>query len=254
MRFCFYFILGLLPSWLLAEEKDLTIGMELNFPPFEMLDSSGQPTGISVDMAKALGQFLHRQVRVENIPFDGLIPSLKTGKIDLVISSLTVSEDRKNSIDFSDPYLRMGLALLVKKDSSIQSIADVEKQKMTVAVKKGTTAHVYAIEHLSNAKLLVLNDDATCALEVAQGKADCFIYDQISIYESWKKYNDTTRPILKPFQQEEWAIGIRKGNDRLREEVNAFIKDFKANGGLESLCEKYLAENKKTFQDLGMRF
>ncbi|MBV9673934.1 MAG: transporter substrate-binding domain-containing protein [Verrucomicrobia bacterium] len=228
--------------------------MELNFPPFEMLDTNGQPAGISVEMAKALGQFLHRQVRVENIPFDGLIPSLKTGKVDLVISSLTVSEDRKNSIDFSDPYLHMGLALLVKKDSSIQSIADVEKQKTTVAVKKGTTAHLYAIEHLKNAKLLVLNDDATCALEVAQGKADCFIYDQISIYESWRKYNDTTRPILKAFQQEEWAIGVRKGNDRLREEVNAFIKDFKANGSLENLCEKYLAENKEAFHDLGMQF
>ena len=80
----------------------------MSFPPFEMLDSSGQPAGVSVDMARAMGQSLNRPIRFENIPFDGLIPSLKTGKIDVIISSLTMTEDRKKSIDFSDPYLKDG--------------------------------------------------------------------------------------------------------------------------------------------------
>src|SRR6201990_3397321 len=113
--------------------------MEMSFPPFEMLDASGQPAGVSVDMARAMGKALNRPVRFENIPFDGLIPSLKTGKIDVIISSLTMTEDRKKSIDFSDPYLKMGLAILVKKNSDIQSVSDVDKPNRSVAVKKGTT-------------------------------------------------------------------------------------------------------------------
>ena len=74
----------------------LTIGMELAYPPFEMHDAQGNPSGVSVDLAHALGEFLHRPVAIENIPFDGLIPALKTGKIDLIISSMTATPERAN--------------------------------------------------------------------------------------------------------------------------------------------------------------
>ena len=237
-----------------AQQKELVIGMEMSFPPFEMLDTSGQPAGVSVEMAKAMGKYLQRSVRFENIPFDGLIPSLKTGKIDLVISSMTVTAERSKSIDFSDPYLKMGLSILANKNSSIQSIADVDKPNTTVAVKKATTGHIYAIQHFHNAKILIFSDSPTCATEVAQGKADCMIYDQISIFENWRKYQDSTRAILQPFQTEEWAMGIRKGNDELRTQVNAFLKQFKASGGFNDLGNKYFGENKKTFEQLGIPF
>jgi polar amino acid transport system substrate-binding protein len=226
----------------------------MSFPPFEMLDSSGQPAGISVELARALGRYLHRPVQLENIPFDGLIPSLKTGKLDLVISSLTVTDDRAKSIDFSEPYLKMGLSLLIAKDSNIQSIADVDKPNVRVAVKKATTGQIYAIQHLQNARVFVFNDDATCATEVAQHKADCMIYDQVSIFQHWKKYQDSTRAVLQPFQQEEWAIGLRKGNDELRQQVNAFLQSYKQSGGFNELGNKYFGENKKAFAEAGIPF
>jgi polar amino acid transport system substrate-binding protein len=237
-----------------AEQKELVVGMEMSFPPFEMLDASGQPAGISVDLARELGKSLNRLVRFENIPFDGLIPSLKTGKIDVIISSLTMTEDRKKSIDFSDPYLKMGLAILANKSSDIQSINDVDKPNRKVAVKKATTGNIYAMQHFRNAKLLVLNDESACSIEVSQGKADCFIYDQLSVFQNWKKYQDTTRAILQPFQQEEWAMGIRKGNEELRQQINSFIANFKSAGGFETLGNKYLSENKKAFSELGIPF
>jgi polar amino acid transport system substrate-binding protein len=237
-----------------AAENELVIGMEMNFPPFEMLDTNGQPAGVSVDMGRALGEYIHRQVRFENIPFDGLIPSLKTGKVDLVISSMTKTEDRAKSIDFSDPYLAMGLSILANKNSSIQSIDDVDKPTISVAVKKATTGHIYAIQHFHNAKLLIFSDAPTCGTEVAQGKADCMIYDQISIFQLWKSHQDTTRAILKPFQSEEWAIGIRKGNDALRQQVNAFLKQYKESGGFNELGNKYFGENKKLFEQMGIPF
>lgn len=240
--------------FLRAEQKELIVGMEMAFPPFEMLDSSGQPAGVSVDMARAMGRYLNRPIRFENIPFDGLIPSLKTGKIDVIISSMTVTEDRRKSIDFSDPYLKMGLAILAAKNSNIESINDVDKPGRNVVVKKGTTGDIYAIQHFKNVNLLVLNDESACAIEVAQGKADCFIYDQISVFENWKRHETTTRAILQPFTQEEWAMGIKKGNDALRTQINAFLKEFKDSGGFDALGNKYFGENKKAFQQLGIPF
>ena len=247
-------MLGILIPIVRADQNALVIGMELAFPPFEMLDSSGQPAGVSVDMAHAMGQYLNRPVRIENIPFDGLIPSLKTGKIDVIISSMTVTEDRKKSIDFTDPYLKMGLAILAAKNSDIQSINDVDKPGRNVVVKKGTTGNIYALQHFKNAKLLVLNDQSACAIEVSQGKADCFIYDQISVFENWKKYEATTRAILQPFTQEDWAMGIKKGNDALGTQINGFLKQFKESGGFDALGAKYFGENKKAFQELGIPF
>src|SRR5882672_2934816 len=116
--------------------QQLIVGMELKYPPFEMVDPKGQPTGISVEMAQALGTFLGRPARIENIPFDGLIPALKTGKIDLIISSMTETPERAQSIDFSEPYLRTGLCLLIGAHTGIENIQDADQAGRTIAVKQ----------------------------------------------------------------------------------------------------------------------
>jgi len=102
-------------------------GDGIAYPPFEMQNEQGIPEGVSPDLARALGDYLQEPAAIENIPFSGLIPALKTGKIDLIISSMTETPERAESIDFSDPYLNTGLCLLVKKDSPIQGIADVDR-------------------------------------------------------------------------------------------------------------------------------
>jgi polar amino acid transport system substrate-binding protein len=232
----------------------LVVGMELAYPPFEMTDEKGSPTGVSVDLAQALGNYLNREVEIQNIPFDGLIPALKTGKIDLIISSMTATPERAQSIDFSAPYLKTGLCLLVNKNSTIQSIQDLDQSGKTVAVKKGTTGHTYATGNIKQAKVLVLDKESACVLEVVQGKADAFIYDQMSTYQNWKRNEDSTRPILKPFKEEAWAIGIQKGNTELREKINAFLLDFKTGGGFDRLGDKYLKDQKEAFRNMGFPF
>jgi polar amino acid transport system substrate-binding protein len=232
----------------------LTVGMELAYPPFEMQDPHGNPAGVSVDMAKALGEYLNAPVTIQNIPFSGLIPALKTGKIDLIISSMTETPERAQSIDFSDPYLNTGLCLLVRKGSPIQGIGDADHPGMTVVVKQGTTGQAYARDHVTAASVLVLDKETACVMEVTQGKADAFIYDQMSTYTNWKKNPDMTRPILKPFQAESWAIGIRQGNTALRDKVNAFLKDYRAKGGFEQLGDRYLSEQKAAFKEMNVPF
>jgi len=228
--------------------------MELNYPPFEMIDSAGHPTGISVEMANALGKFLQREVQIQNVPFDGLIPSLKTRKIDLIISSMTATPERSQSIDFSEPYLRTGLSILANKNASLHSIDDADQADMRIAVKQGTTGQTYAQAHLPHAHLLVLDKEDACVLEVVQGKAQAFIYDQISVFKHWQQHQDSTVALLRPFQQEAWAIGVAKGNDKLRERVNAFLVDFRGHGGFEALGEKYLADHKTAFRKMEIPF
>jgi polar amino acid transport system substrate-binding protein len=237
-----------------ATAAPLIIGMELNYPPFEMTDTSGTPTGVGVDMAHALGAYLHREIQIQNTPFEGLISALKTGRIDLIISSMTATDERRKSIDFSDPYLSTGLAILLKKDSPIQGIADVDKPGINVVVKTGTTSATYVRDHFKNATVLTFPQDSTCALEVIQGKADAFLYDQMSIYQFAQKHPDTTRGLLAPFQKESWAIGIRKGNTALETQVNAFLRDFKAHHGFDALADKYLKADKEAFRKMGYPF
>ena len=255
---CFLLLLALLsscPAAVGAEGGDtLVVGMELAYPPFEMTDKNGTPTGVSVELAHALGKALGKRIVIRNMAFDGLIPALKTGKIDLIISSMTATTERARSIDFSDPYLQTGLCLLVKKDSPVQTIADLDRSGKKVAVKKGTTGHSYAAGHISRAEVLVLDKEAAAVLEVVQGKADAFIYDQMSTYQNWQRNRQTTRAILTPFQQESWAIGLRKGNAPLRQQINAFLKDFRAGGGFEQLGDRYLKEQKQQFKRLGLPF
>ena len=227
--------------------------MELSYPPFEMTDPQGRPTGVSVRLAEALGKHLGRDVMIENVAFDGLIPALKTGKIDCIISSLTATPERARAIAFSEPYLKTGLALLVGTQSPVQSAADLDVAGRTIAVKKGTTGHQYAAT-LKQARVLVLDKESAAVMEVAQGKADAFLYDSLSVFRNQRRHPDTTRAILRPFREETWAIGLRPGDEELRRQINGFLEAFRAAGGFERLGDEFLPEEKRAFKEQGLPF
>src|SRR4030095_658175 len=145
--------------------------------------------------------FLGRELVSENIAVDGLIPALKTGKIDLILSSMTRTDQRAESIDFSIPYLQTGLCLLVGRDSPVRSISDLDTSGRKVVVKKGTTGHAYAATKFREAQVLVLDKESAAVLEIIGGNADAFIYDQMSTFKHWQRNEATTRAILEPFQK-----------------------------------------------------
>ena len=237
-----------------AAAPPLKVGMELSYPPFEMTDPQGKPAGVSVAIAKSLGQYLKREVVVENFSFDGLIPALKIGKIDLIISSMTATPERAKSIAFSEPYLKTGLALLVGAKSVVKGADDLDVKGRTVAVKKGTTGHQFASSTFKQARLLVLDKESAAVLEVVQGKADAFIYDSLSVYQNHKRHPDSTRALLRPFREESWAVGLRPADRELRERVNAFLEAFRADGGFEKLGDEFLPEEKAAFKAEGIPF
>jgi polar amino acid transport system substrate-binding protein len=232
----------------------LRVGMELSYPPFEMTDADGRPTGVSVRLAEALAADLGRELVIENISFDGLIPALKTGKIDCIISSMTATPERARSIAFSDPYLKTGLALLVSTASPVQDVADLDQPGRVVAVKKGTTGHQHAAQAIKQATVLVLDKESAAVLEVVQGKADAFIYDSLSVYQNHKRHPDTTRGLIRPFHEETWAIGLRMGDESFRTAINTFLTSFREAGGFEKLGDEFLPEEKAAFHDQGIPF
>jgi len=234
-----------------AAPKTLIVAMELAYPPFETRDDAGEPAGVSVDLMKAFGEYAGYDIQIENTAWDGLIPSLQTGAADIVISSMTITEERRELIDFSDPYANALLAVLANAGSDIASVDSLNQAGKIIAVKSGSTGHMYAEKNLPEAELLVLPDESACVTEVAQGRADGFIYDQLTIYRNWQNNPDTTSAIFIPFQDvEKWGIAVQKGNQELLDELNAFLAEFQAEGGYEELTEKYLADEKKPLTNL----
>jgi polar amino acid transport system substrate-binding protein len=236
-------------------KKELVVGMSLDFVPFETTDANGKPTGVGVDMAYDLGKALGREVRIENIARSGLIPALQTKKIDMIISSMTITEERLKSIDFSKPYAKGWMCLLINKNSPVEKVEDLNVKGRKIAIHNGTIAYNYAQKNLPNAEMLLFEDVKTCILEVIQGKADAMIYDQITVYDTWKANEAATKVNLTPIDSKmNWGVGIRKEDKELTEKVNAFIDEYKKNGGFDKLADKYLSDKKKTFEELGIPF
>ena len=234
--------------------QQLVVGMDLSYPPFETIDENGKPAGISVRISQALADYLGGPVRIENIPFVGLIPSLQNGRIDCIISSMTDTPERRQSIAFSDPYLSIGLAMLAGVKSNITGPADLDRPERTLVVRQGTTGELWARANLKAAKVLSVEKENSAVLEVIQGKADAFIYDQMSVWQNWKKNQETTRAILTPLQKEHWAVGVRKDNDELRLKINDFLKDFRDRGGFQKLGDDFLREQKEAFRKENIPF
>lgn len=235
----------------IAEEK-LIVGMELAYPPFEGKDDNGDPSGLSIDFCYALGEYLGVEVEIQNIQWDGLLPSLQTGSIDMIMSSMTITEERAQIVDFSDPYANAYLAILANAASPVESVEDLNSSDMKVAVKIGSTGYFYAMEHLPNAEIIGLPDESACVTEVSQGKADAFLYDQLTIYRNQQANPETTKAVFIPFQEaENWGIAVGKGETELLGKINEFIAHYYSEGGFDQLTEKHLAAEKAAFDEFG---
>ncbi len=233
----------------------LTVAMELAYPPFETKDDAGSPAGIAVDFMSDFAEQYGYDLVVENTAWDGLIPSLQTDKADCVISSMTITDERKEVVDFTDPYAMAQLAILANAQSGIASIDDLNQPGKKVAVKTGSTGDVYATKNLPEAQIVRLADESACVTEVVQGKADGFLYDQLTIYRNHAANPDDTVAVYIPFQDAEaWGIAVKKGDTELLGQLNEFIAQSKEDGEFDRLTEKYLAEEKKAFDEYNFKW
>ena len=235
--------------------KTLTVAMELAYPPFETRDEAGDAYGISPAFMQEFADAYGYDLVIENTAFDGLIPALQTDKADAVMSSITITDEREAEVDFTDPYAVAQLAILANAQSGIGSIDDLNQPDKTVAVKTGSTGDVYATKNLTNAQIVRLADESACVTEVVQGRADGFLYDQLTIYRNNQANPDTTEAVFIPFQDPEyWGVAVADGNDELRAQFNEFIAQCKQDGTFEELTQEFLADEKAAFDELGFRW
>jgi polar amino acid transport system substrate-binding protein len=223
---------------------ELIVGTEAEFYPFEYATPSGEYEGFDMDLARMLAKDMGVKLRIENMNFTGLIPSLLAGKIDMIVSGMTATEERAEMIAFTDSYFMTGLCLLLNKETagSVTSWRDLDDPKWRIAVKTGTTGDIAVQDKLPKAQRTSFPKEADCAQEVATGRADAFVYDQLSIVKHWKENPGTTRAILQPFTKEPYASGMRKEDTKLREYVNAFLKRIREDGRYDDLAKKHFPE------------
>ena len=237
-----------------TKKNTLKVGMELAYPPFETTDIQGKPYGVSVDIAKAFADYLGMDIEIQNTNWTGVIPALETGKVDMVISSMTITEKRKESVDFSHAYAKAYLAFLVNIDSNVTQASQLNQSDKTIAVKTGSTGDTYVTANYPNATILRLDNESAAVAEVINGHADAFIYDQLTIYRNVKANEATIKAVYIPDQvAEEWGAAFKK-DSALTAKFNAFLVKFTNEGGFADLIEKHLKEEKKTFDEMGFTF
>lgn len=236
------------------EKPTLKVGMELAYPPFETSDLEGNPTGVSVDIAKAFAEYIDYDLEIENTNWSGLIPALQTKSVDMVISSMTITEERAKSVDFSDPYARALLALIVPKDSTIENSDELNDEKYTIAVKTASTGDSFATTNFPKAEILRFDNESNAIAEVVNNRADAFVYGQLTVLRNVASNPDTTKPLFLSGQQDEgWGAAFPKGSD-LVEKFNEFLVEYRADGGFDKVTEKYLKEEKELFDSYEFDF
>lgn len=238
-----------------TENPVLKVGMELKYPPFETIDTDGNPDGVSVKLAQALGKYLGREVEIVETAYPSLLPALDSGKIDIIISSMTINAERSKVVDFSDPYTTSDLMMLIHKDSGIESYEDLNSPAVTIASKTGTIGALWAAENAPLAVIKNVEEEASAVLEVSQGKSDVFIYDPLTIINHHNNYPETTLAILEPLPNTKgWGIALAKGQEAFKEEINAFIKEAKEDGTFQEIRDTYLLDKIKEFESYGLEF
>lgn len=236
------------------ERETLRVGMELAYPPFETSDLDGNPSGVSVEIAKAFAEYMDMDINIQNINWTGLIPSLQTNQIDMIISSMTITEERKESVDFSNPYARALLALIVPIDLEVEDSDQLNSSEYTIAVKTGTTGDSFAATNFSEANILRFDDESAAIAEVVNNRAQAFVYGQLTILRNAAANPDTTKPLFLSGQQSEgWGAAFTKGSE-LRDKFNEFLVEFRAEGGFDDLTQEFLAEEKALFDSYNFDF
>jgi polar amino acid transport system substrate-binding protein len=233
----------------------LKVGMELNHSPFETKNSTNQPDGISVMIANELAKSLGTNIEIVDLSYENLISSLETGKIDLIISSMSITDERLEQIDFSAPYTSNPLSMLVYQDSKVKTPADLNDPSVIIVSKTGAVGAIWAAKNAPQAQIRNIDDSDSAILEVAEGNADVFIYDTLTLIRQHEIYPDTTRLIFEQLQNTQgWAIGVKKGNHVLLDQTNHFIQNAKTNGTFDRIRDNYLIDAVETFKKYNLKF
>ncbi len=223
------------------ENKDvIRVGMELKWPPFEMANTDGKAEGISVLIAEEFGAYLGKEVEIVDMAFSSLIPALETEKIDVIIASMGITEDRKQKINFSEPYMYFKLIPAVNKQSGIKDIKTLfSKEGVRFVAPKSFSSIGLVKEKANKPEVIEFDDKATASLELANFNADAFIVDAVTAVGIAKTYPDDVEVIYQAAQVSPVAMGMRKSDEELLKKANEFVSKMEELGVNDKIREKY---------------
>lgn len=218
------------------DDGSLRMVTEATFPPYEFLRGR-EVVGVDVEVCRAIAERLGKPLQIVNVDFDAVIAAVVSGKADLAAAGLTVTEDRKRSVDFSEPYLTTGIVIIYQKDKPVLSGAACKGKR--VGVQGGTTSDEYVVNELHEEPER-FRSDAEAVVALKGGRCDVVICDQILARNCIRGMPELALSDL--ITTESYAIAVRKGRPDLLAAVNATLRELKSDGRLDRWLGEYIAE------------
>ena len=220
-----------------SKSNELKMITEATFPPYEFLRGQ-EIVGIDVEISRAVAEKLNRPFAAETVDFDSVIPAVISGKADLAVAGITITEDRKQNVDFSDPYVKTGIVVIYKKDNPFTDVEQLKGKK--IGVQAGTTSETYVLDELGQEPERA-KSPAEAVAGLKAGRCEFVIADIDPAKNCVKGEDDLA---LSDFiTSEEYAVAIRKGQPELLSAINETIAEIKADGRLEKWIADYTQES-----------
>ncbi|MBT0571242.1 transporter substrate-binding domain-containing protein [Curvibacter sp. CHRR-16] len=231
-----------------AEPAVLKVAIDPTYEPFTYKTPDGQPTGFDVDIAKALCDQIKRKCEFVEQVWDGMIPGLIAKKYDVIISSMSATEERKKEIDFSDKYYSTPSRIVLKKGTKFTDLASLKGKK--IGVLKGSTQEKYAVDNLKPVGVVINSYEAQdqVYLDIKSGRIDGTVADYLEVTGGFlSKPEGANYEFIGPVLSDQKyfagvAVAMRKGEDKLKAEMSEAIKALRANGVYKTINDKYFAK------------
>ena len=218
-------------------ENVLTMGTNAAFPPYEMVDENNKIIGIDAEIAEAVAAKLGMKLEIKDMAFDSLITAVSSGAIDVALAGMTVTEERKEAVNFSDTYATGIQVVIVKEDSTIATIDDLDGKK--IGVQSGTTGDIYCADSYGEEAVARYDNGALAVQALANGQVDCVVIDNEPA-KAFVAANEGLKILETEFAIEDYAAAIAKENTELLESFNKALSELKAEGKLDEIIGKYI--------------
>ena len=219
-----------------VEAGKLTMATNAAFPPYEMTTDSGEFEGIDIETAQAIADKLGLELQIDDMDFDAALLSVQQGKADIVMAGVTVTDERKAVMDFSDSYATGIQSIIVKEDSDIASVDDLAGKK--IGTQRGTTGYLYCSDDFGDENVVAYDNGLTAVQMLNNGQVDCVVIDNAPAKE-FIAANPGLKLLDTAYVEESYAIGVGKGNTELKDAINTALEELKADGTMQALADKY---------------
>jgi ABC-type amino acid transport substrate-binding protein len=219
-----------------VETGKLTMATNATFPPYEMTTDTGAFEGIDVDTAQAIAEKLGLELQIDDMEFDAALLSVQQGKADIVMAGVTVTDERKAVMDFSDSYATGIQSIIIPEGSDIATPDDLAGKK--IGTQRGTTGYIYCSDDFGDENVVAYDSGLTAVQALNNGQVDAVVIDNAPAQE-FVAANPGLIILDTSYAEEDYAIGMAKGS-ALEDAINAALEELKADGTLQSIVDKYI--------------